>query len=329
MKICITGATGFIGSRLSQKLKDDGHDVVAIGMVNNAVEQGRRDQLEKTGVLFSEGSVNDAAFLKSALQDCDQVFHLAAAQHEANVGEDYFREINVEGTRHMLDASLVCGVKRFVHGSTIGVYGAAMSGELDEESVLRPTDHYGRTKLAGEQLALQYCDLLDLVVIRISETYGPGDRRLLKLFKGIKTGAFFIAGDGKNIHQLIFVDDLIEGMVRAANAEQAIGKIYVIAGSERLDTNQMCEDVAKAVASSKALLRLPIKPIRLLAALVEGICRPIGIQPPINRRSLDFFSKSFFFRQNKVEKELDFAPSTRFSEGARKTSDWYQQEGLL
>ncbi len=329
MKACITGATGFIGSRLCQRLRAEGCDVVAIGMVNNDVEQQRRESLEADGIHFEPGNVNDTAFLQRVLQGCDQVFHLAAAQHEANVGEDYFRRINVEGTGNMLEAALACGVKRFVHGSTIGVYGAAMSGELDENSALQPSNHYGRTKLEGEQLALQYRQRLDIAVVRISETYGPGDRRLLKLFKGISKGMFFIAGNGENIHQLIYVDDLIDGLICVANSAQAVGEIYVLAGSERLSTNRMCEDVARAVSSDKKLPRLPYGPMRLLAGLIETVFGALGRQPPINRRSLDFFSKSFFFRQDKVKRELGFSPATPFADGVRKTADWYRQQGLL
>jgi len=326
---CVTGATGFIGWRLCHRLFDLGYKVIAVGKINNSVEQGRWDSLERSGIKFREGDVTDTLFLHEAMEGCNLVFHLAAAQHEADVGEEYFRKINVEGTGNVLEEAIKAGVSRFVHGSTIGVYGAAMEGELSEESELQPTDHYGRTKLAGEQLALSYRDRMDIAVVRISETYGPGDRRLLKLFRGIKKGTFFVAGSGENIHQLIFVDDLVEGLLAAARKPEAVGQLYVLAGSERLTTNRMCNDVACALGSAKKLLRLPYLPLRIIIGVAEKVCVKLGAQPPIKVRSLDFFTKSFFFRQDKARNQLRFIPATSFVVGAKKTAEWYRQQGLL
>lgn len=329
MTVCVTGATGFIGSRLCHRLHEAGNCVVAVGKVNSSVESERRSSLKKSGIDFKEGDITDIDFLEAILPGCDILFHLAAAQHEADVGEEYFRRINVDGTKNVLGTALKCGIKRFVHGSTIGVYGAAMDGELSESSDLKPTDHYGRTKLEGEQLVLSYRNRMEISVVRISETYGPGDRRLLKLFKGINKGMFLIAGSGENIHQLIFVDDLIDGMLAIAQEPKAAGELYVLAGSERLTTNRICSDVACALGSAKKILRLPYMPLRVVIGMVERVCVGLGMQPPIKLRSLDFFTKSFFFCQDKVKRELRFSPSTPFSAGAKKTADWYRQRGLL
>lgn len=329
MKICVTGATGFIGCRLALILRGQGHDVVALAVVNNEVEENRRKSLEQDGIEFVEGSVNDTALLNRVLSGCEQVYHLAAAQHEANVDEAYFHRINVAGTKNMLEAAIANGVSRFLHGSTIGVYGSAMSGELDEKSPLAPDNHYGRTKLAGEQLVLTYRDRIDVTVIRISETYGPGDYRLLKLFKGIDKGMFFIAGNGQNIHQLIYVDDLIAGMVCAAGSARSVGEVYVLAGTERLSTNKMCEDVSVAVNSGKKVWHVPMFPLKLLVTVLEKLFSLVGKQPPVNRRSLDFFIKSFYFDQRKIYTDLGFSPETSFADGASRTALWYREKGLI
>src|SRR5690606_40266646 len=130
-------------------------------------------------------------------ESADTVFHLAAAQHESNFGIDYFRAVNVCGTRNLLDACEEAGVERFVYGSTIGVYGSARNGHLDESSAPRPENVYGLTKLEAERAVAARGDRLKWTIVRISETYGPGDGRLVKLFRLVDTGVVPIIGSGK------------------------------------------------------------------------------------------------------------------------------------
>jgi len=329
MRVCITGATGFIGSRMALHFVAQGHDVVVLALANNEHERSNQQMLESNGVDVVIGDVTQLDKIKACVEGVDWLFHLAAAQHEAGVPDEYFRRINVDGTKAVLDAAVAVGVKRFVYGSTIGVYGHAMDGELDEESQVDPANIYGVTKLEAERLVLSYKNRLPVTAIRISETYGPGDRRLLKLFKGIQKGRFFIMGGGQNIHQLIYVDDLIRGMEYAAASEDAIAEVFVLAGSEKLTTKDMCMAVGPCVSKTGRVLRVPLWPFMLVAFCLELICRPLGVQPPIHRRRLDFFRKSFFFRNNKAKSMLGFEAGVGFSEGVHRTADWYRDQGML
>jgi len=127
MRIVVTGATGFIGCQLAQILAGLGHDLVATGRATSAIESARVERLEKAGVRVEVGSLLDPGFAATLTKTCEIVIHLAAAQHEGNVPDSYFRDINVSGTRFLLEAAINAGVRRFVYGSTIGVYGAANS----------------------------------------------------------------------------------------------------------------------------------------------------------------------------------------------------------
>src|SRR5579864_4455606 len=211
MRIFLTGGSGFIGSRLAPLAVQNGHAVTVVTAVNNPSERARCDALAKAGIQVVVASLEDSAALARELQGHDVVIHLAAAQHEAGAPESYFQQVNVEGTRRLLDLAAKAGVGRFVHGSTIGVYGSAAAGSLDEQSPLAPDNPYGRTKAAAEQVVRQFESPLEWAIVRISETYGPGDMRLLKLFRGIRKGRFPILGNGENLHQLIYVDDLSRG----------------------------------------------------------------------------------------------------------------------
>ena len=329
MRIVITGATGFIGSRLSLKLSERGHDVVALGQTNNELEEARFAELAGAGIETVRASLFDEEEIGSALEGCERVIHLAAAQHEANVPDSHFRKVNVDGVRILLDHCLSAGVQRFIHGSTIGVYGEASDVALDEDSPTNPQNIYGVTKLEGEKLALSYADRLFVTAIRISETYGPGDGRLLKLFRAINNGSFAMIGSGKNRRQHIHVDDLIDALWLAGEKDEARGELFVIAGNEILTTAETVKVISNTLGREARSWSLPMWPFLWLAWTLEQTLGRVGIQPPLHRRRLDFFRKSFVFRCDKAAEVLGFVPKISFVEGAKETAKWYQSKGLL
>jgi nucleoside-diphosphate-sugar epimerase len=329
MNILITGGTGFIGSRLALGYLEKGDTVTVLGQENTPAEAANRKLIEAQGGRVVLASVTDKAEVFSRLPGIDLVYHLAAAQHEANVPDRHFWDVNVTGTNHVLEASLNARVKRFIHGSTIGVYGAALAGELDERSPLRPDNIYGVTKLEGERLVESYRERLPIVIIRISETYGPGDLRLLKLFKAIQKNAFLMIGDGRNIHHPIYIDDLLSGLSLAAAADDAVGKTFVLAGKESLSSNEMVRIIADELATTVPRMRVPLAVGLAVAAIMETACRPLGIQPPLHRRRMDFFRKSFLFRQEAASTYLGFVPTCGFREGVAAVRKWYHEMGYL
>lgn len=329
MRVLITGATGFIGSHLALSCLENGDTVRVLAEVNNNAEEENRRLLEQQGAELIIGSVTDSESVARAVDRVERVYHLAAAQHEANVPDAHFREVNVGGTQRLLKASIDAGVKRFVHGSTIGVYGSMADGELDETSPANPDNIYGVTKYEGEKLALSFCEKLPVSIARISETYGPGDRRLLKLFKAIDRGIFFMIGSGRNKHQLMYVDDLVQGLLSVAEAPGAIGQVFVLAGREVLTTRDMVMTIAAALGRSRPRLRLPLWPFSIAALVLEKTLRPLGIQPPLHPRRLDFFRKSFLFSGKRAAQVLDFIPRVDFNQGVAATVDWYRRQGLL
>jgi nucleoside-diphosphate-sugar epimerase len=300
-----------------------------LGQENNEVEAERGEELRRIGVTVEALDLGSDTAVAARLSGVDIVFHLAAAQHEMNRPDSHFWSINVDGTRRVLEASVAAGVRRFVHGSTIGVYGVPAVAEIDESTPSNPDNIYGVTKAAGEKLVLEYADRLPVTVIRISETYGPGDRRLLKLFRAIKARKFFLIGDCRNIHQLIHVDDLVAVLLAAADNPAAIGEVFVVPGQEKLTTEQMCLSIAAVLGTTLPRLRVPMTPILIASIVLEKTLRPLGIQPPLHTRRLDFFRKSLAFSGRKVETALRLAPPRAFAVGARETAAWYEQQGLL
>jgi nucleoside-diphosphate-sugar epimerase len=329
MTTLVTGGTGFIGSRLALDCAKRGEAVRILAKVNNANEQSGHDELEKAGVEIMDGDVCKAADAAEAMKGVKTLYHLAAAQHEANVDDDYFRRINVEGTRSILDAAVQAKVKRVVHGSTIGVYGMADEGPVHDRTPLFPDNIYGQTKLEGEHLARSYRDRLKLAIVRISETFGPGDYRLLKLFKGIKSKKFFMVGKGANLHHPVYIDDLIQGLRAAATEENAIGETVVVAGPRAVTTREMVDGISQALDTDGPKITVPLPALMGAALVIETACKPVGIQPPLHRRRMNFFVKSFNFSGEGAREKLGFEPKVDFAEGAKRTAKWYQDTGLL
>ena len=329
MKVLITGGTGFIGSRLALRCLQRGDSVTLLGQVNNPAEKENRRVLEDRGAKVVLVSVTDRDRVFEAVEGIECVYHLAAAQHEANVPDQHFWDVNVTGTKNILEGSVQAGVKKFVHGSTIGVYGDALDGQIDETSPFQPNNIYGVTKLEAEKLVVSFQQKMPVVIIRISETYGPGDFRLLKLFKAIKKGIFFVIGNGKNRHHLIHIDDLIEGLFLAETVKEAQGKVFVLAGKDVLTTRKMAEVVAAQLRKKIPRLQIPLFPFLLLASILEGTLRPLGIQPPLHKRRMDFFKKSFSFSQEQSKAVLGFVPKIAFPEGVADTAKWYEEMGYL
>jgi len=329
MRIVVTGATGFIGCQLAQMLAGLGHDLVATGRAASGVESARLERLGKAGVRVEVGSLLDPGFAGALTKNCEVVIHLAAAQHEGNVPDSYFRDINVTGTKLLLEAAIGAGARRFVYGSTIGVYGAANGQELTELSATHPENIYAVTKLEAEQLVSAHASQIETCIGRISETYGPGDFRLLKLFRAIDRGKFVMLGSGENVRQVIHVDDLSAGLLLAAEHPGAVAQIFVLAGTEVMTTNSMVAQIAAALQRRPPRMHLPVWPFRGAAAVLESTLRPLGIQPPLTQRRLDFFTKSFLFSTVKYRQVLGFVPRVSFAEGAVSTAAWYRKQGYL
>ena len=328
VRLLVTGGTGFIGSRLALAAADAGHGVVAAGLVSSPATAANREQLQRAGIAVRVGTIDELVLTPGSLDGVDAIIHLAAAQHEMNVPDAHFHRVNVAGTAQLLAAAKAAGVGRFVHGSTIGVYGG-LDGLVDESTPPAPENIYGVTKLEAERLALAESSNMSVAIVRISEAYGPGDRRLLKLFKAIQRRRFFHLGRGENLHHPIYVDDLVRGLLLMVAHPAAAGEVFILPGKDVVTTNDMVTAVALAVEKPPPSLRLPLWPFLATAALLETTMRPLGIQPPLHRRRMDFFRKSFRLDGSKAVSLLGFAPLVGFVEGAQRTARWYQECGML
>jgi nucleoside-diphosphate-sugar epimerase len=324
--ILVTGGTGFIGSRLALEAKRRGHAVAVLGLAGTAAQARNAVLLREAGVEVVLAPLADMATVRPLLSTGGVVQHLAAAQHEAGVPDEHFREVNVRGTERLLDACAAAGTARLVYGGTMGVYGRRREGVVDEDTPPAPDNVYGVTKLAAERAALARRGELGVVVARIAEAYGPGDPRLAKVLRGLERGRFPILGDGRNRHPLVYVDDVVEGLLLMGAHPAAVGEVFVLAGDERPTTLELVRAAAAALGRPEPRPpRLPLAPFLAAVTVAELAARPLKLRPPLHRRSLDFFRRDLDLSNAKARRALGLEPRIRLEEGLRRTVAWHRQ----
>ncbi|KCZ72305.1 nucleoside-diphosphate-sugar epimerase [Candidatus Methanoperedens nitroreducens] len=327
MRVFVTGGTGFTGGHLVQRLVKDGHEVGVL-----ARRTSNTESLKKLGVEIITGDITDRDLVTKAVSGFDMVYHIAAMYREGGgIAEKPFWDVNVDGTKNMLEASINANVGRFIHCSTAGVHGHVSNPPADENHPYNPGDIYQKTKIEGEKLALDYfAKGLPGVVVRPVGIYGPGDLRFLKLFKSIQTGNFVMIGDGKVLYHLTYIDDLVEGFMLCGKKDNALGQTYIIAGDRYTSLNELVETIASSLGVKKPKIHFPFFwPVWTASLLCEAVCYPLRINPPIFRRRVDIFRKDRAFDISKARKELGYEPKVGLGEGIKKTADWYKKEGHI
>jgi dihydroflavonol-4-reductase len=326
VRALVTGATGFTGGHLAQRLVANGHVVRAL--VRDA-EHART--LAAAGIELVPGDLRDRSVLESATRDIDVVFHIAAVYRQAGISKDSYRAVNVTAVRDLIEAAADSGVRRVVHCSTVGVHGDIERPPANEDAPLRPGDIYQITKLEGEVVARQSGERsgIEVVIVRPTGIYGPGDRRLLKLFRGVARGRFPILGSGRIYYHLTYIDDLVDGFVLCGTQPAAANRTYILAGGEVTTLNELVKRIAVVARVRPPWLRLPVWPFWVAGAICEGVCVPFGIEPPLYRRRVDFYTKSRAFDITRARQELGYAPQVGLSDGIARTLDWYRAHGWL
>ena len=291
----------------------------------------RAAPLRKEGIELSAGDLRDRASIEAAMNGVEVVYNIAALYREAGLAADEYRAVNAESARTVVEVARMSGVRRVVHCSTVGVHGDVEHPPANEDAPLRPGDVYQETKLEGERLALATGQAtgVDVVVARPTGIYGPGDRRLLKLFRGVARKRFVILGDGRIFYHLTYIDDLVEGFRLCGEVPGAAGRIYILAGGEVTMLNELVGLIALEAGVSPPRIHLPVWPFWTAGAICETICAPLGIEPPIYRRRVDFFTKSRAFDISRARQELGYSPKVGLRDGIRKTLAWYRTAGWL
>jgi nucleoside-diphosphate-sugar epimerase len=325
-KILVTGANGFTGSNLCRKLVEQGNHVKAL-----VRPQSKLHTLDGIDVEFVQGDLSDGSLPREAFHGVDVVYHIAAAFRKEGVPRKYFYEVNTLGTQRVLEAALKADVQRFVHCSTIGVLGNIKNPPGTEETPYNPGDIYQETKMEGEKVALEFFQKHQFpgVVVRPGSIYGPGDTRFVKLFKSINRGVFVIIGSGETHFHMVYIEDLTDGMILASEKEEATGEVFILTGNEPVKINDLVSCIADVLERPVPKRHIPVAPVMLAANIVQKVCVPLGIEPPLYPRRLDFFVKDRQFDISKARNLLGYSPKVDLRTGLKATAEWYRENNLL
>jgi dihydroflavonol-4-reductase len=327
VRALVTGATGFTGGHLARSLAARGDTVSALVRTASAAAEA----LARSGVALAMGDLRDPAALAAATAGVDVVYNIAAIYRQAGLPNETYRAVNATAVQHLVEASARSGVKRVVHCSTVGVHGDVEHPPANEDAPLKPGDVYQLTKLEGEQRARDAGSRLgiEVTIARPTGIYGPGDRRLLKLFRGVARRRWVTLGPGEIYYHLTFIDDLVDGLRLCGVHPAAANRTYILAGGEVTTLNALVRLVAEGAGVPVPTRHVPVWPFRAAGAICEAVCGPLGIEPPIHRRRVDFFTKSRAFDLGRARTEIGYAPRVGLQEGIRRTLDWYRDHGWI
>ena len=322
--VLVTGGKGFLGSHLVSQLKAAGYKVRILARPSSKHSKDGSEDIVW-------GDIRDPEAVEQAVAGVDNVIHVVSNFRQGGSDEKVAYATNVDGTLNLLRAAQKHHIKHLIHCSTIGVHGTVLDIPANEETAFNPTDLYQETKLIAEKKVWEFHQEtgLPITVIRPISLFGPGDLRMLKLFKMIQKGRFVIVGKGDVLFHPAYIDDVVRGFLLCLNNEKAIGETFIIGGDKYLPLNDLCQMIADELGVEPPSIRLPMAPVLAAATLCEKVCVPFGIEPPLHRRRVSFFQNNRAFSIQKVKDVLGYEPHYSLKDTIHKTAQWYKQEGYL
>jgi len=325
MRVLVTGANGFVGAMLCRKLIERGDKVT--GLIRKTSDLSLLKNLSIRRVI---GSLEDPASLDESVRGTEIVYHLAAAVSDWGTLKR-FRRINVEGTRNLIGASVKAGVSRFVYVSSVAVHSFIDASDLDENAPQLPTPFpYARSKREAEALVMDYNrrGLIQTVIIRPGDIYGPGDRiTLLKMAPLLEKGRMGTIDHGRALGAFTYVKNLVDGLILAGIKPEAAGQAYLITDGIKLTWKDYLEKLAEAIEVRRPWYSISGCLAFGIAVLLESIYRLFHIQsrPLLTRYVVKHMTGDFHFRVDKAKRELGYQPCTDISEMIRETAEWYKK----
>jgi nucleoside-diphosphate-sugar epimerase len=319
----ITGATGFVGGHVVEACAGRGFQVRALARPGSDTAL-----LKRSHATLIAGDLDEKTAIRQAVEGVDYVVHCAAKVGDWGPVEDY-RQVNVEGLRHLLDACAGRPLNRFVHLSSLGVYAARHHYGTDETEPLpeRHMDGYTQTKVESEKLALDYCRArqVPVVVLRPGFIYGPRDRTVLpRLIENLRNGVVRYLGNGSRALNTIYVGNLVDAVLLALEKPGIEGQVFNLTDGEAVSKRRFIEAVADGVGVPRPAGKVPLWIARIAAWWMERRARRRGDpQPPrLTQGRLKFLGLNLDFSIAKAKRELGYAPRVSFDEGMRQTVAW-------
>ena len=326
MEILITGGNGLLGHHLVSALQERGDTVRVL-----ALPAEDTTGLEQRHVAIYRGDVRRPDTLVAPLQGVDTVFHLAGMMGVWRPLQDYYA-VNVAGTENVCQAALAAGVRRLVHVSSWTVYGMALPTPAREDFPLAPfQEPYAVTKAEGDRVVQHMIarDHLPAAIIRPGTFFGPGDRlHFGRMADRVRAGKGLVVGSGRNALPFVYVTDVVQGLLLAADHAGAAGQAYNITNDQPLTQEEFLGAIAQELGVRAPRLHAPYHALYAAAFAAEQAARLGGLsarQPPVTRLGVKLFGTDNRHAIDKARRELGYSPRVSLREGVRLAAAWYRQ----
>jgi nucleoside-diphosphate-sugar epimerase len=327
VKVLVTGATGFLGSHIAERLVKRGDDVRAL--VRPASKTAFLESLG--GVDFVQGDVTDASSLGPALAGVDVVYHAAALVSDFDPWQK-FQTVNINGTRNMFKAAAAAGIPRFLHVSTDGVYRYkdlrhGVTEESPMEKRFGPMDDYRRSKTAAEHIArrFQAKGMPGVSIVRPALILGERDAAMLPgLISFLKSPTKSLLGNGRNVLPIVYAGDVADLCIRAATDDVAIGQTYNAVNPEHVNQRDLFNCTAEILGIEPITRSIPFRAVYAVAAGMELAARAHGWgqRPTLTRFSANMFGVDYVESASKAMRDLGWRPEVGMREAVRRSVEY-------
>jgi nucleoside-diphosphate-sugar epimerase len=322
MRLLLTGAHGFIGSHVCERLLLGGHQVRILARPGSDLSA-----LAGLGVEVAAGDLRDPGSLPGAVAGMDRVLHLAGALK--GLREEDLQAVNRDGTRNLL-AACGPGLERFLLVSSLAAAGPSPGGTTPRPSDApeSPLTWYGRSKLEGERAVLQ--SGLPCVVLRPPVVFGPRDRDVLSYFRIAARGLLPVPGARERFYSLVYAPDLAEGIVRALEHPLPPGAVIPLVNSEPVSWLDLGRRIARALGTRGRVLPVPEAALRVAGAGADLLARMRG-RPEIfsSQKVIEMLAPAWVASPEPARRLLDWTPPTPLDQALTETVGWYRERGWL
>ena len=324
MKAFVTGGTGFIGSHLVEALiNSDKYSEV------RCLVRSTEKWLEGLDYKKINGDLQNLQALSDGLEGADVFFHIAAIVKAPTKKE--FRHANVEATEDLVRLAQKKGVKNMVILSSLAAAGPSNGSPKTESEPMNPVSMYGESKKEMEarvQNASQKND--SIKIIRPPAVYGPREDQIYSFFQSFSKGFCPIVGDGNNPRlSMVYVDDLVNGIMKAAQKKETGVHTYFISGEGTHSWNEIRGITSKVMGRKALAIKIKPKLVKKAAAVIENVASLFGKYPVVNKEKANELILEWTCSSEKAQKELDYTPSVSLAEGISRTIHWYKKHNWL
>jgi nucleoside-diphosphate-sugar epimerase len=318
-KVFVTGGLGFVGRALLERYREIGAETYGLDLIADP----------ENGIIA--GDVSNPQDWQASVEGCDLVIHTAAIVSN-NVARSEAWRVNVLGTQRVLDVAIQAGAKRFVHLSSLAAMRYILTERADEAAPVMPTGNpYVDTKIASEQvvLAAHAAGEISCTVIRPADIYGPGSRPwTIVPVQMIKKGLFLLPAHGQGIFRAIYLDDLVEGVMLAAEKDAGKGQIFIL-GGENITTCEKFFGYYYQMLGKGRPRMMSTQTAIVIAEIGRLIFRLLGRQTELGRGAMEMLSKKNSVSNAKARRLLDWRPRVDLDEGMQRTETWLRMQGFL